>query len=281
MNTIPTISAIAAVACVYLFATAPAPLPEAAERSGSRNAVIPVSKLFDTVNLVNAKTRQIWTSRIVGKGIEAGLKFEEHWLDDGEEAGPLPALFVRLTAENLEKQKSSLALFLGSDKPINKANLFQGEQVAQFAAINEDNKPRYFSMERMGIEVGMYPDFASAPACVSCHNQHEKSVKQDWKLNDVMGATTWTFPSKKVSDSEIHENIGQVYTAIQKSYQTYLDRVRKFSVNVKIGKEWPEKANLALPDVDTFMDAILEATAPAVDKKVYLDAASIENRERR
>ena len=96
MNTIPTISAIAAVACVYLFATAPAPLPEAPERSGSRNAVIPVSELFDTVNLVNAKTRQIWTSRIVGKGMEAGLKFEEHWLDDGEEAGPLPALFVRM-----------------------------------------------------------------------------------------------------------------------------------------------------------------------------------------
>jgi hypothetical protein len=72
MNTIPTISTIAAVACVYLFATAPAPLPEAPERSGSRNAVIPVSKLFDTVNLVNAKTRQIWTSRIVEKEWKRG-----------------------------------------------------------------------------------------------------------------------------------------------------------------------------------------------------------------
>ena len=103
MNTIPTISAIAAVACVYLFATAPAPLPEAAERSGSRNAVIPVSKLFDTVNLVNAKTRQIWTSRIVAKGMEAGLKFEEHWLDDGEEAGPLPAVSVSIMRRELPR----------------------------------------------------------------------------------------------------------------------------------------------------------------------------------
>ncbi|HLJ00980.1 MAG TPA: DUF3365 domain-containing protein [Bradyrhizobium sp.] len=276
MKMIASIVSISAMICVYLFATAPVPLPELQAKAASANATVPVSELFDAVNMINAKTRQIWTARIVGKGTEAGLKFEEHWLDDGEEAGPLPALFVRLTAQNLEKQKSSLALFLGSDQPINKANLFQGEQVAQFAAIQQDRNPRYFSMARMGIEVGMYPDLASAPGCVSCHNQHESSAKKDWKLNDVMGATTWTYPSDKISESELHEYVGQIYTAIQKSYETYIDRARKFSAKVNIGKEWPEKDNLALPDSATFMDAILEATAPSVNKKIYLKTAAVQ-----
>ena len=260
------------LAAIYLFVSAPPPLPEKLAQTATGEDRIPVTELFDIVNFINSRTREIWTTRIVGGGKEAGLLFEEHWLDDGKQAGPLPALFLRLTAQTLESQKSELALFLGSDMPINKANLFQGEQVEQFRHIREDRQPRYFSMPRMGIEVAMYADVGSAQGCVSCHNQHDRSPKKDWVLNDVMGAATWTYPSATVALPDVHRQIGHVYRAIRTSYETYLTRARSFSTPVMIGSNWPSKEARALPDADTFMKEVLEATAAQTNLKTYFRA---------
>lgn len=270
MRTVIFTSLLTVVVSVYLFVTAPPPLPDNSKVESKGDRDIPVSDLFNIVNDINKETRNIWTARIVSKGTEAGLKFEEHWLDEGHESGPLPALFMRLTAENLEKQRAPIALFLGSDMPIKKANIFQGEQVDQFIMMREDLKPKYFSMQKMGIEVGMYPDFASAPGCVSCHNEHPDSAKKDWKLNDMMGAATWTYPTAKISQAAFHEGIGYVYKAIAKSYQTYIDKARGFSSQVRVGAEWPEKDRLALPDTAEFMRAVLQATAPPTINAAYL-----------
>ncbi len=270
MKTVIYASLLTAVVSAYLFVTAPPPLPDKSRVESRGDRDIPVSDLFNIVNQINKDTRNIWTARIVSKGTEAGLKFEEHWLDEGHESGPLPALFMRLTAENLEKQRAPLAVFLGSDMPIKKANIFQGEQVDQFIKMREDFKPKYFSMQKMGIEVGMYPDIASAPGCVSCHNDHPDSAKHDWKLIDLMGAATWTYPTAAISQAELHESIGYVYKAIARSYQTYIEKAQSFSTQVQIGAEWPEKGKMALPDTAVFMSAVIQATAQPTINATYL-----------
>ncbi|MBH0192495.1 MAG: DUF3365 domain-containing protein, partial [Nitrospira sp.] len=40
----------------------------------------------------------------------------------------------------------------------------------------------------------IYPDRAVSAACVTCHNSHPLSPKQDFKLNDVIGAIAITIP---------------------------------------------------------------------------------------
>ena len=83
----------------------------------------------------------------------------------------------------------------GSDFPIEKSNKLQDEQALQFQAMREDLKPKHFEDPITGEQVSMFPDFASAGPCVSCHNDHEKSAKHDWKLGDLMGATTGPTPT--------------------------------------------------------------------------------------
>jgi hypothetical protein len=33
----------------------------------------------------------------------------------------------------------------------------------------------------------VYADIAVAPACVTCHNEHKDTPKNDFKIGDVMG----------------------------------------------------------------------------------------------
>ena len=112
---------------VYLFVTAPPPLPES-DAANVKGAKIGVTRMFQTINAVNMLTRKLYTERIVGAGQLAGFQFGEDWKQDGVEAGPLPALFFRLMAEKLQQKKPLLGMFLGSDKPINPSNLFAGRQ---------------------------------------------------------------------------------------------------------------------------------------------------------
>ena len=121
----------------YLFVMAPPPLPEE-DAATTKGSTIDAIRMFQTINAVNAQTRN------VGGGQLAGLQFGEDWKQGGVEAGPLPALFLRLVAEKLRQKKPLLGLFLGSDKPINSSNLFGGRQETEFAQIRVTGKPRFF-----------------------------------------------------------------------------------------------------------------------------------------
>lgn len=256
----------AIVVSIYLFATAPVPLEA---RNARAETVIPVERVFDTVNDINAKARQIYTEEIVGAGKAAGLAFDEDWREDAVEAGPLPALFLRTTAARLERDPVELGLFLGSDQPINASNVFIGEQLAQFELLKIDGRPRYARGE--GTMFGMYADVASAQACVTCHNEHRDTPKADWRLGDVMGATTWTYPRQAVSIKEYIGIIDTVYSAIGEVYEMYLAEVEDFEKKPVIGERWP-RHGFFLPDTDTFMAVLREATAPGVIVAITEDA---------
>jgi adenylate cyclase len=252
------------IAAVYLFVTAPPPLKDEVSFGASEAPKIPVKALLDAANLVNAAARKIYTERIVTRGQEAGLAFNEDWQRPEVEAGPLPALFLREVAAELRKQDASLALFLGSDQPISPSNAFKGEQVGHFDALKQDQKPRYFEMPSLQVQVALYADLAVVPGCVSCHNEHPNTPKRDWKLGDVMGATTWTYPRPVVSDRELRQGIAQVYEAVGRAYATYLDKTRQFREPTSIDSRWPEKGRRQLPDVETFISAVKDATAPSI-----------------
>ncbi len=158
---------------VYLFVTAPSPLPEDAQAGQT----IPISDVLTITAAENDIVRALWTKEIVGKGKQAGLAFGEDWRERGVEKGPLPALFLREMAMSLEKNPAPLSVFLGSDYPIAEANNFDGIQTEMFEKIKPNHEPQFFYSEDTQRHTAMFADIAVAPACVTCHNEHPQSPK--------------------------------------------------------------------------------------------------------
>ena len=261
--TLPRIFLVGVFVClgVYLFATAPEPLPDGdVEMAGCRH---PVNAVFDGVNVINEVARTVYTKRIVGGGKAAGLKFGEEWQEPGVEQGPLPALFLRATAAHLETLPPRLGLYLGSDAPINKSNLFGAAQLSVFDQIKTTREAVYSEDPQSGF-VAMYPDVAGVAPCVSCHNAHPDSPKKDWKLNDVMGATTWTYPAAEVTADEFLDVLDALYASVAHTYDSYLTKAAGFEVPVQIGAEWPRECVRVLPEVGVFLNEVKTQASPAV-----------------
>lgn len=240
----------------YLFATAPPPLPEQV----MPDANIAVETVLSLAESENDAVRALWTGEIVGAGQRAGLRFSENWRERDEEAGPLPALFLRETARNLERDPVRLSLFLGSDYPINPANGFEGLQQDRFKLIRQTGAPQFFLMPDTGLHTAMFPDEAVVEACVSCHNDHDASPRSDWKLHDVMGATTWAYPDAKLASGEMIAVLTALRKAFRGAYQAYLDKVATFPDPPQIGLRWPRDGHY-LPSTDVFMDELSRRTA--------------------
>jgi adenylate cyclase len=233
---------------VYLFIDAPPPLPEEEDTTNQ----IPIETALKVVAMENATIRAMWTKDIVVAGGPAGFSFGEDWENPEVEKGPLPALFLRKTAANLQKTSVPLSLFLGSDAPINPDNKFQGRQVEAFSAIKQERIPQYFYAEDTKQYTAMFPDPASPQGCVDCHNEHPDSPKVDWKLNDIMGATTWQYPKESVSVNELTRMVSALRQSFRGPYQAYLDKTATFSMKPEVGEKWPRDGYF-LPSADAFM----------------------------
>ena len=109
---------------------------------------------------------------------------------------PLPAQFLLNASELIFEKRMKFDFKLISLWPINTqngaANEFERrglEHVARnparpFIGTSRFGGKKYFQV--------VYPDFAVTSACVSCHNAHPKSPKNNFKLNDVMGGIILT-----------------------------------------------------------------------------------------
>lgn len=258
-NSIVVILSLLAL-CIYLFAEAPMPLPDRNAYSGEE--LVPMSTVFNMLATENNAARGLYTRRIVGDGKIQKLRFHERWHNDTIEAGPLPALFLRETAIQLEKSGVRLGLFLGSDFPIVATNKLIGNQLAMFEQMKIDKKPRFFYDENTQRHTAMFIDIASAAACVSCHNEHRNSPKTDWKLGDIMGATTWTFPKDSVSMEEVRLLLASYRQSAAGAYTAYLEKMNKNKKNKipEMGAKWPHQGYF-LPSTAVFMDSLNTLTA--------------------
>ena len=259
----------------YLFAQAPTPLPEQEDVSGE---LIPIETVFKLVAAENNVVRALWTRDIVGMGKKSGLKFDEDWRDNGAQAGPLPALFLREAATSLEKNVIRLSLFLGSDFPINPSNLFLGQQKVAFEKIKSNHLPQFFYAQDTKLYTAMFPDYSSVQPCVSCHNKHPDSPKTDWVLDDVMGATTWSYPNEVVNRDEIIKIIASLRKGFRDAYTAYIEKAATFSKKPKIGTRWP-KDGYFLPSADTFMNEFSKRASQSSIELLLLKPASAGKNE--
>ncbi|KQB42150.1 DUF3365 domain containing protein [Flavobacterium daejeonense] len=244
---------------------------EEKETTSAEEKVFSVDEVLEMVAKENDVTRTLYTKAIVGEGKKQGMKFDEDWRKNEVEAGPLPALFLRGIATSIKKGDVPLGLYLGSDFPVNNANKFKGKQADLFQSIKKNQKPQFFYDEEQKLHTAMFADLASADACVSCHNNHKQTTKKDWKLGDVMGATTWQYPS----DSLSYKGAIAVLNAYSKgtidTYKEYLAEVATFKESEKpeIGTKWPSQGKY-LPAPEVFLDSVKKLTAYNTMKKLVV-----------
>ena len=248
MRKVAIVIAVALVLVVLIVVNAPPPDDAAFDGGPS----VPINVVFAVLEAENDAVRQLWAGDIVGEGQLQGIRFDKDWHDEGLDAGPLPALFLRETAEALRRDPASLYLFLGSDFPINDANKFTGAQNERFAEIKRTGEPQFFLDEEIGFHTAMFSDIASAEACVACHNTEPDSPKTDWQVGDIMGATTWSYPEGEIGMAEALTLVHALRQAVRHAYEHYLEEVAAFANPPPIGDKWPSDGYY-LPSSDVFM----------------------------
>jgi hypothetical protein len=158
---------------------------------------IPVAKVADYVHSVIEANRTFYTIHVVerlqAKGV---LTATENWRVTN--SLPLPAQFLRETADLATKTGTQIDYRLISLWPINKQNgpaddferkglndvLSQQERA--YTGVITRGGGRYFR--------AIYADRAVSQACIGCHNAHAGSPKRDFKANDVMGGIVISIP---------------------------------------------------------------------------------------
>jgi hypothetical protein len=259
INSIDIITALVIILLtVYFFVQSPMPLSK--QDYLNENDRIPVNTLFKILAEENNQIRTQWTKKIVVQGKKVGLRFGEEWHTVQIDQGPLPALFLREVAAQLEKSPIALSLFLGSDFPINTANKFMGLQEIYFTKIKTTQQPQFFFDQDSQRYTAMFADKVVAKACASCHNQHSDSPKKDWQMQDIMGATTWSYPKAYVSTSELTRIVAILRAAFKKTYTSYLNKTKTFQNPPKIGTQWPDEGYF-IPSTAVFMQSFKQSAS--------------------
>jgi len=163
-------------------------------------AGVPYAKVADFLHTILENDRTVYTKNVVNRLVkqEKIMKASEHWVDD--KALPLPAQMFRMGAEMTAEKTSAFSYSLQSLWPINKSNAAGQTDVEKeglkFVVDNKGKAP-YYGEEVLGDQkyfVGVYADVAVAPVCVSCHNDHKDTPKNDFTLGDVMGGVVIRIP---------------------------------------------------------------------------------------
>ena len=169
------------------------PFPSAKENSGG----IAPEKVADYIHAVLEADRSIYTTQIVNRMQEKGIvAAAEHWEQDN--ALPLPAQFLQHSGRLVAESGRGVRYRLIGLSPMYQRNApateferkalteLQRQPDRPITGIVSSGKKQYFQ--------AIYSDRAVSAACITCHNSHPLSPKQDFKLNDVMGGIAITIP---------------------------------------------------------------------------------------
>ncbi len=166
-------------------------------KDGPDTSGIPPEKVADYVHAVIEADRTIYTTHIVNRMQEKGIvSAAEHWEQDN--ALPLPAQFLQHSGRLVAESGRGIRYRLIGLSPIYQRNApatdferkaletLRRQPERPVTGVVASGKKQYFQ--------AIYPDRAVSTACVTCHNSHPLSPKQDFKLNDVMGGIAITIP---------------------------------------------------------------------------------------
>ena len=162
-----------------------------------RKDVVAAERVAEFIHSVLEADRTLYTTHVVQRMQESDVvRADEAWRR--ETALPLPAQMLALSGLRVKSGGSGLEYRLVSLWPIYEKNrpatLF--ERTGLEAVTGDPSKPFTKVIQKDGLWyfTAIYADTAVSPSCVSCHNAHPLSPKQNYKLNDVMGGVVISFP---------------------------------------------------------------------------------------
>lgn len=159
---------------------------------------IPVQAVADMLYAVMSSDRTVYTTRVVNRlqNEEKVIVADEHFND--KKALPLPAQMFRFGAEMTAEKTQAFSYSLLSLWPVNKQNAPRTDIEKQRLKFVADNKGQnFYSEESLGGKkyfTAVHADTAVSPACVSCHNEHLDSPRNDFTKGDVMGGVVIRIP---------------------------------------------------------------------------------------
>ena len=163
---------------------------KAAETQAAKSASAIVNQMI--------ATRSAYTANVVGKlkGDNAGVGFATDFASR-EGFAPLPATLVHKISD-LVNADGSYTIDLISPWPINKDKSpgDDWELLAVDALIRNPDQP-FFEIQKVDDRETLRfaaTDFAGAQACVTCHNNHPDSPRDDFELGEIMGALVVDMP---------------------------------------------------------------------------------------
>lgn len=168
-----------------------------ASGSKSEGGITPQA-MTDALHTVLETDRTVYTKLIVNRlqNEEKIIKASEHWKED--KALVLPAQMFRAGAEMVRDKGATFSYSLLSLWPVNSQNAPKTEaEKTGLKYIIDKKGENYYAREKLGDKTyftAVYPDYAVAPACVTCHNEHKDSPRTDFKIGDVMGGVVIRIP---------------------------------------------------------------------------------------
>lgn len=180
-------------------ATAIALVMAAASGAAMAEPQVPMSAVADMVHAVLDADRTAYTKYIVNRlRDERGLAASPHWKD--EKTLPLPTQMLSLGEDIAQVAYPGMSYSLISFWPVNKNDAPQtAAEQEGLKQVSDAGTGPYYTYETLGGKhyyTAVYPDVATAPACVSCHNSLLGHKRRDFKLGDVMGAMVLRLPIK-------------------------------------------------------------------------------------
>lgn len=165
---------------------------------GEQAQGISPQRMADALHAVMEADRTVYTQKVINRlqNEEDVIEASEHWKDD--KALPLPAQMFRMGAEEAAKNTEEFTYSLQSAWPINDQNAPRTDaekEGLQYVVDNPDKN--YYTTEELGGKsyfTAIYADKAVAEACISCHNDHKDSPRDDFELGDVMGGVVIRIP---------------------------------------------------------------------------------------
>lgn len=194
------------------------------------------------------------------------IRSDEHYVEN--KALLLPTHFFRLAAELSAKKNGRAVYSLQSFWAIRRQNMPNTElEKIGLARVLGGTDAFYGTEGTEGAKyfIAAYPDAATNQACVSCHNNHPESRRQDFAIGDVMGGLVVRIPLRpgdgqimgkprtnasrqvKISYQEVAELVNAITAANREVYTALVsDRLTEKEHVIATDEHYLEKKCLPL-----------------------------------
>lgn len=153
--------------------------------------------MADALHAVIAADRQAYAELV--DRVRAGsnpIAVSENWRET--RSLPVHAQLLRTAAQSIQKEGAEFSYTLRSPWPINASHGPQTEiEQKGLDFVTRHPGETYYADEELGGRsyfTAVYPDRATLPSCVDCHNRDPRSPRHDFKPGDLMGAIVVRVP---------------------------------------------------------------------------------------